>query len=62
MRKRQSALTILAACALSLPALAQEQTALNGSPWKLASQADVKETGAQISSPDYPGSKGYPAT
>ncbi len=62
MRKRQSALTILAACALSLPALAQEQTALNGSPWKLASQADVKETGAQISSPDYPGSKWYPAT
>jgi beta-mannosidase len=42
--------------------MAQEQTSLNGSPWKLASQADVKETGEQISAPNYPATKWYPAT
>ena len=53
---------VLAVCALSWTVSAQEQTALNNGPWKLASQADVTETGEQISVPSYAAGKWYPAT
>ncbi len=62
MRTIKSALILLAFCALACAVLAQTQTSLNNGPWKLASQADVTETGEQISAPSYATDKWYPAT
>jgi hypothetical protein len=62
MRKIPSAFILLTIWTIAWQALAQEQTCLNGSPWKLASQVDVKDTGEQISAPNYPAPQWYPAT
>ncbi len=50
-------LMILAAGTLTWTVSAQEQTSLNGCPWNLASQVDVKETGEQISASNFAAEK-----
>jgi beta-galactosidase/beta-glucuronidase len=60
MRIIKSPIVILAVYTLSWAA-AQGQFSLNSSPWRLAAQADVAETGEQISAPGYAADKWYPA-
>ncbi len=46
-------LVVLAACVPMWPLFGQEQTSLNDSPWKVAPQCDVSETGEMLSAPGY---------
>jgi beta-galactosidase/beta-glucuronidase len=61
MRIRAASLFVLTIFIISWTAPAQEQISLNNCPWRLAAQAEVKETGAQISSTNYSFGKWYPA-
>ncbi len=49
-------------CPMPVCAGENAETSLDGCPWKLAAQGDVKETGGQISTPNYPADKWLPAT
>lgn len=62
MKSITSSLIVLTIFTMSWTGSAQEQTSLNGCPWRLASQADVKESGEQISTPNYAADKWLTAT
>jgi len=44
-----------------VPVQAQERASLNNTPWKVAMQPDVKETGEQLSTPGFAADKWLPA-
>ena len=61
MKFKYALILLMIGCSVRMTP-AQDQISLNRSPWKLASQADAPETGAQISSAQYAVEKWQPAT